>query len=114
MSDALEQADAETQSAHKEYLKEHPELRELLNEFTTACLVDRPENIFAFAEQFFTGVVERKKASRRPVVICGPSGVGKGTLIGRIMVRFSFRHLCQNSKALVRALKLRAESGADV
>ena len=24
---------------------------------------------------------------KRPVVICGPSGVGKGTLISRLMVR---------------------------
>lgn len=29
---------------------------------------------------------EEPLASRRPVVVCGPSGVGKGTLLGKLLV----------------------------
>ena len=35
---------------------------------------------------------EVSKVAQRPVVIVGPSGVGKGTLLGRLMVRFDVLH----------------------
>lgn len=92
VEDKVEENTEETRESavaqHRQYVEEHPEIRELMNDFMTACLMERPSNVFGFAETFFRDVTVKKMATRRPIVVCGPSGVGKGTLIGRIMQIF--------------------------
>eukprot|EP00741_Cyanophora_paradoxa_P023032 tig00021534_g22242.t1 len=89
---------------HAAYIESHPELRQVLNDFVSACLVHKPRDVVAFASKYFSSYLPEAERSKladkqdpvamskagllRPVVICGPSGVGKGTLINRLMTEF--------------------------
>lgn len=63
---------------HIEYIKSHPELRDILNDFISSLLLDKPENIYTYAKEYFSFFnVDKKKEQSRLLIICGPSGVGK-------------------------------------
>ncbi len=38
---------------HTEYLQKHPEIRDLLNDFVSNCLLEKPEDIYEHAQQYF-------------------------------------------------------------
>jgi len=38
------------------YLEDHPEVKELLNDYISAALVEQPEDVFHFAREFFAGI----------------------------------------------------------
>eukprot|EP00735_Rhodelphis_limneticus_P013314 TRINITY_DN6939_c0_g1::TRINITY_DN6939_c0_g1_i1::g.13400::m.13400 TRINITY_DN6939_c0_g1::TRINITY_DN6939_c0_g1_i1::g.13400 ORF type:complete len:287 (+),score=33.12,sp/Q2QPW1/GMK1_ORYSJ/57.30/4e-71,Guanylate_kin/PF00625.16/2.2e-60,AAA_33/PF13671.1/3.2e+03,AAA_33/PF13671.1/8.3e-05,DUF258/PF03193.11/3.1e+03,DUF258/PF03193.11/0.0015,AAA_17/PF13207.1/0.0013,AAA_22/PF13401.1/0.01,AAA_22/PF13401.1/3.8e+02,AAA_16/PF13191.1/0.0059,AAA_18/PF13238.1/0.013,Miro/PF08477.8/0.015,RNA_helicase/PF00910.17/0.065,AA len=100
--------DFETEAAIKEhsgllktqnekYLQSHPEIRQMLDDFLTACLIKRPVNVYRFAGSFFSSYAPSTQVGRthttrpltlRPLVVCGPSGVGKGTIIQKLMQSF--------------------------
>lgn len=74
---------------HKAYLLAHPELRQVLQDFLAKLLLQKPGDIFAFANEyfaFFKPTAEERGV--RPLVICAPSGCGKGTLIGRLLKEY--------------------------
>lgn len=63
---------------HIEYIKTHPELKEILNDFITSLLLEKPENIYVYARKYFSFFnVNKKPPHCLPFVISGPSGVGK-------------------------------------
>ncbi|CAM9329003.1 unnamed protein product [Hapterophycus canaliculatus] len=76
------------------YLEEHPEVASMLNDFLRAVVERKPEDVFDFAKQHFAGGVDgdRRGAVRYSgidaVVVAGPSGVGKGTIIQKLMEIF--------------------------
>jgi len=72
---------------HQKYLAQHPELESMLGDFMSALLLEKPPNVLEFAKQHFL-VGGPTVVERRPLVVCGPSGVGKGTLIGMLMKAF--------------------------
>lgn len=78
---------AKANNAH--YIDTHPEVRGALQDFMSALLLEKPEDVYAFARQHFQsqGKVPRDKLLR-PLVICGPSGVGKGTLMNMLFEEF--------------------------
>jgi guanylate kinase len=39
---------------HVGYLKNHPELRQILNDFLSSCLLEQPNNIYDYAKTFFS------------------------------------------------------------
>lgn len=41
--------------AHQEYLDDHPEIRQLLNDFISTALVEQPVDVFEFAREHFKG-----------------------------------------------------------
>ena len=43
--------------AHQEYLDDHPEIRQLLNDFISTALVEQPVDVFEFAREHFKGTV---------------------------------------------------------
>mmetsp|Transcript_12472 Transcript_12472/g.12889 ORF Transcript_12472/g.12889 Transcript_12472/m.12889 type:complete len:313 (-) Transcript_12472:124-1062(-) len=75
------------------YIKKHPELQPLLDEFLTEILIKKPHDIVRFGQQFFS---EKAKNTQEkihpngplPLVIAGPSGVGKGTLINLLFEKY--------------------------
>lgn len=68
----------EIKEEHVSYLKSHPELRQILNDFLSSCLLEQPENVYSYARKFFSYFNYTKDIKRlRPLVITGPSGVGK-------------------------------------
>lgn len=91
---------------YNSYIQDHPELNQLLHDFVTACLVEKPDNVNDFAKSFFLKFADKATQERvllqqenarlsgessmaRPIVLCGPSGVGKGTLTQALMKIFN-------------------------
>lgn len=60
----------------------------MLNDFMCATLLEKPENIFEFARAHFSGLQAEFRPQDAgtlvPLVITGPPGVGKKTLISRL------------------------------
>jgi len=62
----------------------------------SACLLEKPDNIFQFASEHFAelsphNAVVVSSSGYQPVLVCGPSGVGKGTLIKLLMKEYPGR-----------------------
>jgi len=69
--------------AHKAYLASHPEVERMLADLLEAILKAQPEDAHLFAKRYFDNTPA--PAVHPPLVFVGPSGVGKGTLIARLM-----------------------------
>ncbi|ETW09378.1 guanylate kinase [Aphanomyces invadans] len=84
----LNERKEEIKKDHMGYLDSHPELKTLLSSFMSAVLIEKPTDILAFAKDHFDALKPIKLAPM-PLVVSGPSGVGKGTLITRLLGKFS-------------------------
>lgn len=74
---------------HKAYLLQHPEIRQLLQDFLAQLLLKKPDNVYDFANEYFSYFKKQSTSNGiKPLVICAPSGCGKGTLIGRLLKDF--------------------------
>lgn len=74
---------------HKTYLLAHPEVRQLLQDFLAQLLLKKPSDVYGFANEYFSYFKEQSTDDGiKPLVICAPSGCGKGTLIGRLLKDF--------------------------
>ncbi len=68
----------EIKKEHVDYLGQHPEIRQLLNDFLSTLLLEKPEDVFRFAQDYFSFFNKEKEVIQHPpLVISGPSGVGK-------------------------------------
>jgi len=72
---------------HKQYLESHPELTQLLNDFTTEVLYHKPDDLILFAKEYFAKF-NPNPIKNKPLAIVGPSGVGKSTFINRLRELF--------------------------
>ncbi|RLN98631.1 hypothetical protein BBJ28_00024786 [Nothophytophthora sp. Chile5] len=70
---------------HAAYVEAHPEIKTLLSGFMAALLLEKPQDVAAFAAEHFSAF---KPPHAEPLVIAGPSGVGKGTLINLLLEKF--------------------------
>jgi len=50
---------AELKLEHEAYLKEHPEVPQMLNDFVSSCLVQQPADVFQFAREYFATIAPR-------------------------------------------------------
>lgn len=73
---------------NRKYIDEHPELHSLVDQFVTACIHSKPTDIVKFGHFFFSDMRNSRGVGPCPIVIAGPSGVGKGTLITKLMEKF--------------------------
>ena len=75
------------QEENQSYLSAHPELKTLLDEFVSSIISEKPHDIINFGAMFFkskrTGI-----SGPAPLVVAGPSGVGKGTIVGILMKKY--------------------------
>jgi len=69
---------------HLIYVDAHPEIKTLLTSFMSAVLLEKPQDVVAFAKEHFA-TYKPSHGGLEPLVIAGPSGVGKGTLISRLL-----------------------------
>jgi guanylate kinase len=65
--------------SHKQYIQGHPEIREVLNDFMSAVLLHKPNDVFVFAKEYFHPF-NPTPLKYKPLIMVGPSGVGKNTL----------------------------------
>ena len=70
------------------YLAKHPEIRTLLDELVASILHHKPSDIIKFSSTFFTSLRNPRAAGPPPLVLTGPAGVGKSTLINLLNQRF--------------------------
>lgn len=56
----------ELKKQHVEYLSAHPELRHLLNDFMSAVLMEKPTDVYAFAQSHFAGLQSSGDAQAAP------------------------------------------------
>eukprot|EP01031_Cornospumella_fuschlensis_P042692 gene42692-52163_t len=73
---------------NQRYIEGHPELGQLLDEFVTAVITHKPTDLPKFGYFYFSNLRKNGATGPSPVVIAGPSGVGKGTLIDRLIAKF--------------------------
>ena len=60
---------------HAEYLEKNPDL---LHNFQSSLLLEKPDNICKYAEEYLSLFNKQKEiVANKPLVIVGPSGVGK-------------------------------------
>ncbi|KAF1327062.1 Guanylate kinase, partial [Globisporangium splendens] len=72
---------------HETYVDAHPEIKTLLSAFMSALLIEKPADVLAFAKTHFA-TYKPQSAELTPLVIAGPSGVGKGTLINKLLQQY--------------------------
>ena len=65
--------------SHNEYIEKHPEMREILNDFLSAVLLSKPDDVYLFAKEYFHPF-NPTPIKEKPLIICGPYGVGKKTI----------------------------------
>ena len=70
--------------SHGDYISGHPEIREVLNDFLSSVLLRKPDNVFVFAKEYFHPFNPAPQ-QKKPLVVVGPSGVGKKTLITYVL-----------------------------
>lgn len=70
----------ELNSSHNDYMSHHPEMREIMNDFLSAVLLNKPDDVFLFAKEYFHPF-NPTPVKDKPFIICGPFGVGKKTLL---------------------------------
>lgn len=73
---------------NKLYLDGHPELATLLDDFVSAVMIHKPTDLVKFGFSYFSSLRPDGALGPAPVVIAGPSGVGKGTLINMLLEKF--------------------------
>mmetsp|Transcript_113337 Transcript_113337/g.315524 ORF Transcript_113337/g.315524 Transcript_113337/m.315524 type:complete len:93 (-) Transcript_113337:207-485(-) len=56
----LELREEELKQEHTQYLEQHPELRQLLNDFMSSVLLHRPEHVFDFAQEYFSAFKQKE------------------------------------------------------
>ncbi|GMI09262.1 hypothetical protein TrVE_jg5802 [Triparma verrucosa] len=72
-------------ASHAAYVQEHPEIKSMLNDFMSACLLEKPNNIYSFAVSHFSDLAPHHShvltsSGPTPLVLSGPPGTGKKTL----------------------------------
>lgn len=74
---------------HIDYLEQHPELNDILSDFVSQLILDKPEDVYQYTGEYFKKYSkERVRVENKPLIITAPSGCGKGTLIRRLMSDF--------------------------
>ena len=83
----LSQRKDELIAHHQEYIGQHKEIREILNDFISSILLAKPDNVYVYAKEYFHPFNPRP-AKCKPFIMVGPSGVGKGTLLSRVLEKY--------------------------
>lgn len=69
------------QEDHLEYLTKHPEVQKILSDYLSSLLTHKPTDVHAYSKDFFNFLNKTADPNNfHPLIICGPSGVGKVTL----------------------------------
>jgi len=77
----------ELMTQHDEYIVEHLEIREVLNDFLSSVLLSKPDDVFVYAKEYFHPFNPTPQKNK-PLILVGPSGVGKRTLIDHVLQQY--------------------------
>jgi hypothetical protein len=73
--------------SHQSYILDHPEMREILNDFLSSLLLNKPDDVYLFAKEYFHPF-NTTPVKNKPLIICGPFGVGKQTLRKKVLTQY--------------------------
>ena len=73
--------------SHNSYIVQHPEMREILNDFMSSVLLNKPDDVYLFAKEYFHPF-NPAPVKEKPFIVCGPFGVGKETLRKRVLAKY--------------------------
>ncbi len=77
---------------NRHFIEAHPALQRLLNSFVTEIREKNPQDLISFGLDYLSALQQSSTAAVDseicPVVIAGPSGVGKGALITRLLATY--------------------------
>lgn len=73
--------------SHESYISQHPEMREILNDFLSSVLLNKPDDVYLFAKEYFHPF-NPTPVKDKPIIICGPFGVGKKTLRKKVLSKY--------------------------
>ena len=74
---------------HVAYISKHPEIRQLLNDFTSTLLLEKPEDVYTYCQDYFSFFnTDKEPIKNKPLVISGPEGVGKSSLADLLVKHF--------------------------
>lgn len=70
---------SEIKGEHADYIKQHPEIRQVLNDYLSNILLHKPEDVYSFTKDYFSFFNQKKETGRplKLLVVAGPSGSGK-------------------------------------
>jgi guanylate kinase len=74
----------ELKENHNRYIERHPELQQILNDFISEVLLEKPADPIAFSREYF-GKFNPNPEPFYPLAILGPKGVGKKTFINKLL-----------------------------
>ena len=84
----LQEYRSDINKENQKYIDAHPELKSIIDQFITATIIHKPTDLVKFGSFFFNNLYRNGKIGPCPIVIAGPSGVGKGTLISKLLAKF--------------------------
>ena len=82
----LKEARIRMKNNNQSYIDQHPELRNIIDDFMSAAIARKPEDVVEFGWEFFTDLRNMKLINDIPLIIfTGPQCVGKTTIIKEVM-----------------------------
>lgn len=73
--------------SHEEYISKHPEMREILNDFLSSVLLNKPDDVYLFSKEYFHPF-NPTPVKDKPFIVWGPFGVGKKTLRTKVLKEY--------------------------
>ena len=89
--------------SHEAYIHEHPEIREVLNDFLSSILLHKPvsyiskvysnfrifdqDDVYVYGKEYFHPF-NPTPLRGKPFILVGPSGVGKNTLVQEVLKKY--------------------------
>jgi len=59
----------------------------VLNDFLSSVLLNKPDDVFVFAKEYFSPF-NPTPLKGKPIILVGPSGVGKNTLVSHVLTKY--------------------------
>jgi guanylate kinase len=77
----------ELKTQHSHYIEKHPELQQILNDFLSEVLLEKPSDPIAFSREYFSKFNPTPEPCY-PLAILGPAGVGRSLFVSRLTQLF--------------------------